>query len=226
MSSIKNNLAEVRNNIAITSKKKGRTAEDISLVCVTKQIPVESINEALDNGINIIGEARVSEALSKKEVLQKDIKWHLIGHLQSRKAKEAVKVFDLIHSIDTVKLAKEIDNRARAINKVQNILLEVNISEEESKYGFKPEYILSNINEIAALSNIKVQGLMTMAPLTEDENIIRPVFRGLKNLFDRIKDRNIAGIQMKYLSMGMSQDYIIAIEEGSNMVRIGSAIFF
>lgn len=217
MSFISDNINCIKKNIAIASEKVGHKGEDITLVCVTKQVPVEYIKEAIQAGIKIIGESRVEEAISKKDKLPKEISWHLVGHLQSRKARDAVRIFDLIHSVDTIKLAQEINKRAGAIGKIQDILLEVNISGEVSKYGFKPEEVNSSLREIAKLQNIRVLGLMTMAPLVDDPELTRPIFRELKKLADELG--------LKYLSMGMTQDYMVAIEEGANMVRIGTAIF-
>lgn len=199
MSVISDNIRKIRDDIG----------PDVSLVCVTKQVPIEDILEAISCGINIIGESRVEEALEKWDKLPKGISWHLVGHLQSRKVKDAVRIFDLIHSVDSAHLAEEINKRAGAIGKIQDILLEVNISGETSKYGFKPEDV-----RLVALPNVRVLGLMTMAPQTGDP---RPVFRRLKRMAD--------DLGLKYLSMGMSQDYMAAVEEGSNMVRIGTAIF-
>lgn len=204
MSQISDNILKVRNNIAIASK--GR---EVSLVCVTKHVSIEDIVEAISCGIDIIGESRVEEALEKWDKLPKGIGWHLVGHLQGRKVKDAVKIFDLIHSVDTVSLAEEINKRAGVIGKIQDILLEVNISGESTKYGFKPGDV-----RLLTLPNVRVLGLMTIAPQVGDP---RPVFRQLKKMADELK--------LKYISMGMSQDYISAIEEGSNMVRIGAAIF-
>lgn len=217
MSYITSNILQVKINIEIAAKKKGRSGSDISLVCVTKQIPIDNIKEAISAGINFIGESRVEEALEKKEKLSPDVSWHLVGHLQTRKVKDAVRIFDLIHSVDTVHLAQEINKRAEGIGKIQNILLEVNISGEVSKYGFKPEDVKSSLGEIAGLSNIRVLGLMTMAPLVDNPELVRPIFRELKSLAD--------DLGLKYLSMGMTQDYMVAIEEGANIVRIGTAIF-
>lgn len=204
MSAISENILKIRNNIGT----------EVSLVCVTKQVPVEDIIGAISCGINIIGESRIEEALSKYDKLPKGISWHLVGHLQTRKVKDAVKIFDLIHSVDTVHLAQEIDKRAGAIGKIQDILLEVNISGESTKYGFRPEDVIPSLAEIKKLPNVRVLGLMTMAPLVGDP---RPIFKSLKKMAD--------DLGLKYLSMGMTQDYMVAIEEGANMVRIGTAIF-
>lgn len=223
--SIADNINLVKNNIKLAAEKSSRKPDEIILVCVTKQIPVEFIKEALSGGINIIGENRVEEALEKKDNLPASVELHMIGHLQTRKAKDAVKIFSLIHSVDSLRLAEEINKRAGAIGKIQDILLEVNISGEETKYGFKPEDMLNCLEKIASLKNIKILGLMTMAPFTDDADVTRPVFRELGQLAEIVKGKNIQNVEMKYLSMGMSQDYTVAIEEGANMVRIGSSIF-
>lgn len=207
MSVISENIRKIRNNIG----------PEVSLVCVTKQVSVEDILEVISCGINIIGESRVEEALSKYDKLPKGISWHLVGHLQTRKVKDAVRIFDLIHSVDSLHLAQEINKRAGAIGKIQDILLEVNISGESTKYGFKAQDVRSTLEEIKNLPNVRVLGLMTMAPLVNDPELTRPIFRELKKMAD--------DLGLKYLSMGMTQDYIVAIEEGANMVRIGTAIF-
>jgi pyridoxal phosphate enzyme (YggS family) len=225
MSTIAENIARINENITLSADKSGRKREDINLVCVTKYISLENILEAVSFNINIIGESRVEEAQEKKDSLPKNVSIHMIGHLQSRKAKDAVRVFSLIHSVDTMSLALEINKRAENIGKAQNILLEVNISGETTKYGITPDKTICILKEISTLQNIKVSGLMTMAPLADDPELTRPVFRGMKELFEKVKAENISNIEMKYLSMGMSQDYMVAIEEGSNMVRIGTAIF-
>jgi len=225
MSIISDNLLNVKKNITAALTRSGRINEKVSLVCVTKFIPLEKIFEAISAGVEIIGESRVEESIEKKKNLPANIEIHLIGHLQSRKAKNAVELFNLIHSVDSVSIANEINKRAENIGKVQNILLEVNVSGEVSKYGMNPEDIFSVLQEISVLKNIKVLGLMTMAPIEKNIELTRPVFRGLKQLFEKIKSESMKNIDMQYLSMGMSQDYTVAVEEGSNMVRIGSAIF-
>jgi hypothetical protein len=182
--------------------------------------------EAIREGVKIIGEARVQEAIGKfHQIGRGGVEWHLVGHLQRNKAKRAVEIFDLIHSVDTASLASEIDRRARAIGKVQRILIQVNVSGESTKFGIPPSEVLSTILQIRELPNIKIQGLMTIAPLTKMEEKVRMCFRGLRELFDDIKRKSLDGIEMRYLSMGMTDDFEVAIEEGANMVRIGRAIF-
>lgn len=225
MPSILENIDKIKESIAIAAEKYGNKAGDITLVCVTKQVSAERILEAISAGVGAIGESRVEEALEKLDKLPRTAQLHMIGHLQTRKVKDAVKIFSLIHSVDSINLAKEINKRAEAIGKVQNILLEINVSGEQSKYGFTAEQVINSLKEIALLKNVKAKGLMTMAPLVDDVELTRPVFKGLKILSEKIKNENVENIEMKYLSMGMTQDYAVAIEEGSNMVRIGTGIF-
>jgi len=223
--SIEENLERIEEKIRVKSELVGRGLREITLVAVSKTIEADKIEEAIAAGVNIIGESRVQEAKEKYEKVKSRIIWHLIGHLQSNKAKDAVKIFDLIHSVDSAKLAKEIDKQARKAGKIQKILVEVNVSGEESKYGLSPEGVITFLQEINGLPNIKVKGLMTMAPLYENPEDCRPYFRKLKELVEEVKAENIKNVEMTYLSMGMSNDFEVAIEEGSNMVRIGRAIF-
>ena len=225
MSNIVTSLINIRENISKAAKNANRRPSDITLVCVTKQVPVKFIKEAVNAGITVIGENRVEEALAKWGKLPEGIQWHMVGHLQTRKVKEAVNMFSLIHSVDSVRLSKEIDKRSQTIGKVQDILIEVNISGEESKYGFKLNEVIPAIKEMSGFPNIRIMGLMTMAPFVDDPEFTRPVFRGVIRLKDEIISHNIPNVQMKYFSMGMTQDYMAAIEEGANMIRIGTAIF-
>lgn len=167
----------------------------------------------------------MQEARKKYQLLTNDIEWHLVGHLQTNKAKYAVGLFDLIHSVDSVKLAKEIDRRSLQFNKITNILVEVNVSGEETKYGIKPEEVELFLREISGFSGIRVKGLMTIAPIAKNQEEVRPYFRKLRELSEQINNINIKNIKMEYLSMGMTDDFEVAIEEGSNMVRIGRGIF-
>jgi len=223
--SIKENLERIREKIRVKSELVGRDPQEITLVAVSKTIEADKIEEAIAAGVNIIGESRIQEAKEKYEKVKSKIIWHLVGHLQRNKAKDAVKIFDLIHSVDSAKLAKEIDKQARKAGKIQKILIEANVSGEESKYGLSPEGVITFLQEINGLPNIKVKGLMTMAPLYENPEDCRPYFRKLKELVEEVKAENIKNVEMVYLSMGMSNDFEVAIEEGSNMVRIGRAIF-
>ncbi|HUW23888.1 MAG TPA: YggS family pyridoxal phosphate-dependent enzyme [bacterium] len=223
--SIRENLERIKEKIRVKSELVGRDPQEITLVAVTKTVEADRIEEAIAAGVNIIGESRIQEAKEKYRKVESRIIWHLVGHLQRNKAKDAVKIFDLIHSVDSAKLAKEIDKQARKIGKIQKILVEVNVWGEESKYGLNPEEIITFLQEISGLPNIKIKGLMTVAPLYENPEDCRPCFRKLKELVEEIKTENIRNVEMTYLSMGMSNDFEVAIEEGSNMVRIGRAIF-
>jgi hypothetical protein len=197
----------------------------MTLVAVTKTVEVDRIEEAIASGANIIGESRVQEAKEKYGKLGNRVIWHLVGHLQSNKAKDAIRIFDLIHSVDTAELAREIDKQARKVGKIQKILVEMNISGEQSKYGLSPEQLIPFLKDISGFPNIRVKGLMTMAPFYENPEYCRPWFRKLKNVMEEVKAENIENVEMVYVSMGMSNDFEVAIEEGSNMVRIGRAIF-
>jgi len=176
-------------------------------------------------GITEIGENRVQEAKSKFEAIGDRARWHLVGHLQTNKVKAALEMFDLIHSLDSMKLANEISSRAQSINKEARVLLQVNTSAEESKFGLEPERVLGFAQQVATLPNLKVLGLMTIGPFTEDDTLIRRSFRELRRLFQELKEASIPNIDMEILSMGMSADYEVALQEGANMLRIGTSIF-
>jgi len=223
--SIRENLERIKEKIRVKSELVGRDPQEITLVAVTKTVEADRIEEAIAAGVNIIGESRVREAKEKYRKVESRIIWHLVGHLQRNKAKDAVKIFDLIHSVDSAELAKEIDKQAKKIGKIQKILVEANVSGEESKYGLNPEGVITFLQEVSGFPNIKVEGLMTMAPFYENPEDCRPCFRKLKELVEEVKTKNIKNVEMTYLSMGMSNDFEVAIEEGSNMVRIGRAIF-
>jgi PLP dependent protein len=213
------NLIEVRNKIKAAAARSGRKREDIALVAVTKKAGVEQTNEALANGITAIAENRTEIAASKFPSLFyacSGIEKHMIGHLQTNKVKAAVTLFDVIQSVDSLKLAKEIDKHALDAGKVMPIMIEINISGEEQKYGIAPEEIDPFYNYLLKLTNIKVIGLMAIAPYVPAEET-RPYFKKMKQIFDRFN--------LKYLSMGMTNDFEVAIEEGANMVRIGGGIF-
>jgi len=167
----------------------------------------------------------VQEAKEKYQIITADIEWHLVGHLQTNKVKYAVEIFDCIHSVDSIKLAEEIDKRSLQFGKTTNVLVEVNVSGEETKCGIKPEEVEPFLKEISKFSRIRVRGLMTIVPIVEDKEEVRPYFRRLRELSKEIKSKNIKNVKMDYLSMGMSEDFEIAIEEGANMVRIGRGIF-
>jgi len=225
MVGIEENLKIVQKRITEVALKTGRQPGDITLVAVTKTVASDLINQAIAGGVSVIGENRVQEAAQKLPEITGGVKWHLIGHLQSNKAKKAVEMFSLIHSVDSPDLAREIGRRALEANKVQEVLLEVNTSGEPQKYGFGLEEVPDALNGIKDIEGIKVMGLMTVGPLTEDDQRVRKAFRRLRIIFQEAAKLNLPNVQMKHLSMGMSGDFETAIEEGSNMVRIGSAIF-
>ena len=226
---IQANILSIKEHIASICQRLGRDAEDIVFVGVTKYADAAKLQEVVASGVTDIGENRVQEAKVKFEALKdlKGIRKHLIGHLQTNKVKEAVQLFDLIQSADSLKVIKEIDKQSAKLNKITDILMEVNISGEKQKYGFSSEDVIPLIKEVSHYKYIRVLGLMTMAPFVEDKNIIRACFCGLKNLFEEVKQEcgNMANVEMKYLSMGMTADYEIALEEGSNMIRIGRAMY-
>lgn len=216
---IADNIQSVTQRIASACEKSGRASSDVKLVCVTKMASIEAMEEAIAAGAHILGENRVQDASAKYAIIGNKAEWHLIGHLQTNKAKEAVRIFSLIHSVDSARLAKEIDREAAKINKVQDILIQVNVSGEESKFGIEPGSLENLLKEISAFSNVNIKGLMTIAPEVDDPETIRPYFRALRELRDRISN-------LQLLSMGMTGDFEVAIEEGSNMVRVGRAIFY
>jgi pyridoxal phosphate enzyme (YggS family) len=222
---LRDNLEAIRLRISKAASLVKRNPEDITLVGVTKNIDISLMREAISLGIKELGENRVQEAKAKFDVFGHSIKWHLIGHLQSNKAKKASLFFDLIHSLDNIDLAKALDKAGEDLKKIVNVLVQVNTSDEKTKFGLKIEEAANFIKEVSCFDNLRVLGLMTMAPLVKNQEEARPFFRCLKELKEKIDSENIKNTQMKYLSMGMSQDFEVAIEEGSNMVRIGTAIF-
>lgn len=215
----------VMDRIAATAKSSGRDLPSVKLVVVTKTVGVDRIREAVDAGALILGENRVQEAKEKIEKLGPIASWHLIGHLQTNKAKYAVKLFYLIHSVDSLELAKEIDKQAAKIGRVQDVLIEVSISGEASKAGVASENAAALIKDAAKLKNISIKGLMTIPPFSDSPEDSRPYFKKLRELSESVARENIPGVSMKELSMGMSGDFEVAIEEGATMVRIGTAIF-
>ena len=220
---IKENIESVRKRIAAAARRAGRV-DAVTLVAVTKNHPVEDMKEAAAE-ISDVGENRVQEALEKQAAFpDNELKWHLIGHLQTNKAKQAVRHFDLIHSVDSIRLLDVVDKEAQRIGKVQDILLEVNIAREESKTGMSVEDFPAICGHAAALKHVCVRGLMCMAPDFENVEDTRPIFRIAKALYDDMKMKFPDG-QVRYLSMGMTHDFEIAVEEGANVVRVGTAIF-
>jgi PLP dependent protein len=199
--------------------------EGVQLVAAAKSRTSEEIREAIDSGIRIIGQNYVQEAERAWQAIGPVVKWHMIGHLQSNKAKIAARIFDMIETVDSIKLAAAIDMSCGEIGKVMPILIEINSGEEDQKAGVRPKDSRALIEDLSRLENIRVMGLMTMGPFSNDPEDSRPYYKRTKMLFDELTAMNINGIEMKYLSMGMSGSYVVAIEEGANLVRIGTMIF-
>lgn len=226
MTNIKDNIEKVQNIINKSSNKSKRNSKDIMLLAVTKMVDVDKVLEAIDCGITDIGENKPQELVRKYEYIGDKVRWHLIGSLQTNKVKSIIDKVYMIHSLDRLSLCEEIQKRAKQINKTVNCLIQVNISKEESKNGLYEEDVVKFIKDISdKYENINIRGLMTIAPFTEDEDKLRNLFKKLKNLSLEIDSLNIKNVYMDYISMGMSNDYSIAIEEGSNIVRIGTSIF-
>lgn len=222
---IRSNIEEIRHRIAAAAARSGRNPEEVKLIAVTKTVDFERIRMAVDAGIADLGENRVQELCEKYDILDRNGNWHLIGHLQTNKVKYIIDKVRMIHSVDRMELAEEIQKRASKAGRVLEILVQVNIAEEESKFGISRDRTMEFVRGLAELPNLKVKGLMTLAPLVENPEEIRWVFRELSKLRIDIRQENIDNIDMEILSMGMSNDFEAAIEEGSNMVRVGTAIF-
>jgi len=222
MLTIRDNLLRVRERIERAAQKAGRDPKEIKLVAVSKTVEVDRIKEAIEAGVSILGENYVQEAQEKIEALGKPVSWHFIGHLQSNKAKYAVRLFDVIHSLDSIPLAEELSRRAEQPDRVIRVMIEVNLSKEATKFGTDEERVLNLARRIQNLGHLSLEGLMTMPPYFDSPEMSRPYYVALRELEDRmIKD----GIPLKELSMGMSNDFEIAIEEGATYVRVGTAIF-
>ena len=222
---LKENLANVEKNIEQACKNAGRSRDEVTLIAVSKTKPVEMLQEIYDENIRDFGENKVQELCSKMEQLPSDIRWHMIGHLQRNKVKYIVGKVVLIHSVDTYRLAEEINIQAKKQNVIVPILVEVNIAHEESKFGISAEDAILLVEEISKLENIRIKGLMTIAPYVENPEDNRLYFRKIKQLSVDITNKNIDNVFMEILSMGMTGDYMVAIEEGATMVRVGTGIF-
>lgn len=222
---IRENLAEVRNNIVKACEKVGRDPSEVTLLAVSKTKPVEMIREAMAAGQRAFGENYVQEIEEKYAVLGDNADWHMIGHLQRNKVKYIIGKVSLIHSVDSLRLAEQIQKEAEKHSLTVRVLLEVNVANEESKWGFTPDETVEAVKAVAAMQNVHVCGLMTSAPMTEDAESNRVYFRQLRKLFDDIRAMNIENADMQVLSMGMTGDYIVAVEEGSTLVRVGTGIF-
>lgn len=222
---LKENLANVEKNIEQACKNAGRSRDEVTLIAVSKTKPVEMLQEIYDENIRDFGENKVQELCSKMDQLPSDIRWHMIGHLQRNKVKYIVGKVELIHSVDTYRLAEEINIQAKKQNVIVPILVEVNIAHEESKFGISAEDAILLVEEISKLENIRIKGLMTIAPYVENPEDNRLYFRKIKQLSVDITNKNIDNVFMEILSMGMTGDYMVAIEEGATMVRVGTGIF-
>ena len=212
---IRRNLREILNELP----------EAVTLVGAAKTRSAEEILEAIDAGLEIVGENYVQEAEKAFQIIGQKVKWHMIGHLQSNKAKKAVQIFDMIETVDSIKLARALDKASQNMGKVMQVLIEINSGEEDQKAGVMPEDAIPLVRQMSELKNIKIKGLMTMGPFGGDPEFARPYFQKTKVIFDEIQNMNIPGVEMLYLSMGMSNSYGVAIEEGANLVRIGTKLF-
>ena len=219
-------LQNVKNRIQTAARACGRDSETIRLVVVSKTVPTARVRQAIQAGATILGENYVQEARTKfNDLATYPVSWHFIGHLQSNKAKYAVRLFDLIHSVDTLKLARELDKQSRKINKIQEVLIQVNISEEASKSGVNVKDTHNLLKDISHLENLSVKGLMTMPPYFNAPEKVRPYFAALRDLRDRLEQQGLFNVSLSELSMGMTGDFEVAIQEGATLVRIGTAIF-
>lgn len=222
---IQENLKDVERRIAAACDRAGRNRSEVTLICVTKTHPVEMLREAYDLGYREFGENRVQEMREKAPLLPKDIHWHLIGQLQKNKVKYLMGMACMIHSVDSIELAEEISRRAVGAGIRMPVLIEVNVAGEASKSGVRPEEAEALIRAAAPLPGIQIRGLMTVAPRTDNPETNRPYFRALRELSVDIASRNIDNIQMNVLSMGMTGDFEVAVEEGATLIRVGTGIF-
>lgn len=222
---LKENLADVEAKIVKACENSRRQRDDVTLIAVSKTKPVETLKEAYDLGVRVFGENKVQELTDKYEALPKDIQWHMIGHLQRNKVKYIIDKVALIHSVDSIRLAETIEKEAAKHNITANILIEVNVAKEESKFGLMPEELDELIDKIKDFNHIQVKGLMTIAPFVENPETNREIFRSLRKLSVDISNKNVDNVNVSILSMGMTNDYTVAVEEGATMVRVGTGIF-
>ena len=222
---LRENLQEVEERIQEACWRAGRDRSEVTLVAVSKTKPVAILQEAYDLGVRVFGENKVQEIREKYEALPKDIEWHMIGHLQTNKVKYIVDKVRLIHSVDSLRLAEVIEKEAEKHNRIVDILLEVNVAEEESKFGLKMPEVIPMAEKVVQLPHIRLRGLMTIAPFVENPEKNRAIFANLHDLYVDIKEKNIDNGTVSILSMGMTNDYEVAVEEGATMVRVGTGIF-
>ena len=224
--SVAENIERVNQRIRRACERSGRAVEEVRLIAVSKTMPAESVRQAYAAGLREFGENRVQEAAAKRQALSDlDAVWHLIGHLQSNKAKQACQLFSWIHSVDSLPLAEKIDRSAAALGRRLPVLIEVHLGEEASKFGVEENDLAHLAEQVGALPSLELRGLMTLPPFFDNPEDARPFFRRLRELAARIEARNLPGVSMRELSMGMSHDFEIAIEEGATLVRVGTAIF-
>ena len=225
MNTIRDHLNEVRENIQKACEKAGRSPQEVTLIAVSKTKPLFMLEEAYEAGARDFGENKVQEILEKHPKMPEDARFHMIGHLQRNKVKQVLPHAVLIHSVDSYRLAEQISQEAGKLGITAKILLEVNVAKEESKFGMMPEDVEEMAGQIAALPHLQIEGLMTIAPFVDDPEKNRPVFRKLYQLSVDIKKKNIDTVNMSVLSMGMTGDYQVAVEEGATMIRVGTGIF-
>ena len=225
MMSIAENIKTVKGRIEQACERAGRDPDDVTLVAVSKTFPAEKIIEAAECGITDIGENRVQDAFDKYCVVGNRVRWHFIGHLQTNKVKKVLEFADLIHSVDSRRLTEEIDRRAQAAGKMAEVLVEVNTTGEESKFGVSPGEAVEFVKSLSNLRNIRIMGLMTIGVFSSDPEDARRCFVQLRGLRDELAEFDLPNAEMKYLSMGMSNDFETAVEEGANIIRVGTAIF-
>lgn len=224
MSIIAANIQEVLKQVTMSALKSNRNPSDIQIVTVTKTVPVERIREAVGAGAAILGENRVQELVDKHPQVE-GVEWHLIGHLQTNKVKYITDKITLLHSLDSIGLAEELNKRMNAAGRVLDVLVQVNVADETTKFGIRPDNTIDFIDSLRELTGIKVKGLMTIGPYVTDPEEVRPVFRQLRELAGKVKNMDFPGVEMVHLSMGMSNDYTVAVEEGATLIRLGSIIF-
>ena len=222
---LKDQLEDVEARIQAACRRAGRSRDEVTLIAVSKTKPVETLREAYDLGVRVFVENKVQELTAKYDALPDDIHWHMIGHLQTNKVKYIIDKVDLIHSVDSLKLAETIEKEAEKHALTADILVEVNVAQEESKFGLKTEEVIPFIEKISGFSHVNVRGLMTIAPFVENPEENRSIFADLHQLSVDISNKNIDNVNVSILSMGMTNDYEIAIEEGATMVRVGTGIF-
>lgn len=223
---LKQNLDDVRQRMTAACARAGRDEADVRLVAVTKTVTADVAAQLVELGVTDIGENRVQEAARKREALAGfDVTWHMIGHLQTNKVKELLRLFDVIHSVDSFHLAEAISKRAASKGETASVLVQVDIAGEETKFGVPVAEVVGDVGWMSELPGIQIKGLMTMAPFVDDAETVRPVFARLRELAEEIDALGLPGVEMRHLSMGMTQDFEVAIEEGATLIRVGSALF-